>query len=195
LKQEINNLALEDLPNEIWKDIKDFEEIYQVSNMGRVKSLERKVSHPTCEYRLVPTTILKDKDNGKGYRVLDLYKEGKRYCKKKHRLVAEAFIPNPDNKPEVNHIDTDKTNNYATNLEWVTGKENSKHIYEAGKKFMPNLNKKVHQLDEHGNIIATFNSAKEASLAIGGTKSEQVACVARGARKSFKGTYWKFAVE
>ena len=185
---------IENLEGEIWKDIKDFEELYQVSNMGRVKSLKREVFNGKVWY-YVNTKLLKDRDNGKGYRVLELYKDSKRYFKKVHRLVAEAFIPNPENKPEVNHIDTDKTNNYDTNLEWVTGKENSKHIYDAGKKPMPNLNKKVHQLDEYGNIIATYDSAKEASIAVGGYKSEQVACVARGDRRTFKGTYWKYATE
>jgi hypothetical protein len=186
---------IENLEGEIWCEIKDFEGLYQVSNMGRVKSLKREVLGKMNSTRIIFEKLLSDRDNGKGYRVLELYKDSKRYFKKVHRLVAEAFIPNPENKPEVNHIDTDKTNNCVTNLEWVTGKENSKHIYDAGKKPMPNLNKKVYQLDEYGNIIATYDSAKEAAIAVGGSKSEQVACVARGDKKSFKGTYWKYATK
>ena len=179
--------------NEIWKDVIGFELLYQVSNLGRVKSLSRTVDGKLNSKRVLLERILSDRDNGRGYRVLELYKDDKRYFKKVHRLVAEAFIPNPENKPEVNHIDTDKTNNNDWNLEWVTGKENSQHIYNAGKKFIPNLNKKVAQLDSHnGTIIATFDSAKDAALAVGGTKSEQVARVARGDKKSFKGTYWKY---
>ena len=113
---------IENLEGEIWCEIKDFEGLYQVSNMGRVKSLKREVLGKMNSTRIIFEKLLSDRDNGKGYRVLELYKDSKRYFKKVHRLVAEAFIPNPENKPEVNHIDTDKTNNCVTNLEWVTGK-------------------------------------------------------------------------
>lgn len=184
---------IENLPNEEWRDVVGFEGLYRVSNKGRVKSLERLVKHPTLPNgRLVPEIIMKHKDNGRGYRVLDLNKDGKRYCCKVHRLVAIAFIPNPENKPEVNHEDSDKTNNWDTNLTWVTPSENSCHAYKNDNKPRPNLNKRVAQLDKDGNTIAEFESAKAGALAVGGYRSDDVARVTRGERKSFKGFGWKY---
>lgn len=118
--------------NEIWKDIKGYEGLYQVSNLGRVKALERKFTYN------INTKILKEKikkqcetskRNGKqGYLCTRLKdKNGNSKCLYTHRLVAEAFIPNPDNKETVNHIDGNKHNNNVNNLEWNTFSENNKH--------------------------------------------------------------------
>lgn len=101
----------------IWKDIKGFEGLYQVSNTGKVWSISRGQIRKT---RL-------DKD---GYERLDLTKEGKSYTRFVHRLVAEAFLENPENKSEVNHIDCIRTNNNLENLEWVTHAENMAHRSE-----------------------------------------------------------------
>lgn len=96
---------------EIWKDIKEYEGIYQVSNLGKVK-------------RVKTNRVLKGcKDKG-GYLRVNLSKNSVTSTNTLHRLVAEAFIPNTDNKPEVNHIDEDKTNNRVDNLEWSTRKDN-----------------------------------------------------------------------
>ena len=95
---------------EEWKDIVGFEGLYKVSTLGRVKSLRKnKIMNFTTR---------------SGYNVLNLRKEGKRYSKQVHRLVAEAFIENPQNKPIVNHKDTNRKNNNVNNLEWCTQKEN-----------------------------------------------------------------------
>ena len=99
---------------EIWKDIKDYEGLYQVSSFGRVKSF-------------YTNRILKGSEDSWGYLQVKLYKNGIKSNKKMHRLVAQSFIPNPENKPEVNHIDENKTNNKLSNLEWSTAKENSNH--------------------------------------------------------------------
>ena len=99
---------------EIWKDIKDYEGLYQVSNLGRVK-------------RITTGRVLKSGKSNGGYPYVVLSKNNIRSNKTIHRLVAEAFISNHENKPEVNHIDEDKTNNMVSNLEWMTAKENNNH--------------------------------------------------------------------
>jgi len=112
---------------EIFKDIKGYEGLYQVSNLGRVKSLPKEVVIYNGGSYKTKVKFLKPKlCNHYGYLTFNL--NGK--FKKQHRLVAEAFIPNPENKPQVNHIDSDKTNNTIDNLEWVTASENTIHAYK-----------------------------------------------------------------
>ena len=105
------------MEEEIWKPIKEFEGYYEVSNMGRVRSLNYK--------RTGKKKILKNIEDHKGYLEVGLTKNGKRKQFKVHRLVAEAFIPNPENKPCIDHINTVKNDNRVENLRWVTYKENS----------------------------------------------------------------------
>lgn len=107
------------MPKEIWKPIKDFEELYEVSNLGRVRSLRRNI-------------IMKSRIRDDGYVACVLSNGGKVQGKLVHRLVAEAFIPNHENKPEVNHIDGNKQNNNVKNLQWVTPSENQKHSINIG---------------------------------------------------------------
>ena len=108
---------------EIWKDIKDYEGYYQISNLGRVKSLSRLVDNRYYNKEC----ILKPRLHLKGYHLVALSKNGKITGHSVHRLVAETFIENPDNLPEVNHKDEDKTNNCVDNLEWCTKKYNSNY--------------------------------------------------------------------
>lgn len=108
---------------EEWRPIKNFEGKYEISSFGRVKSLARTVVHRN---RTQPKSerILKNRINQRGYCVVVLCKDNKTYPNLVHRLVAETFIPNPLNKPVVDHIDTDRQNNKVENLRWVTTKEN-----------------------------------------------------------------------
>lgn len=114
---------------EVWKDIQGYEGLYQVSNFGRVKSLGRFVINPLVPkgYSWHPESILKQYKLSCGYLNVILCKNGKGTLLKVHRLVAIAFIPNPKNKPHIDHINTIKTDNNINNLRWVTAKENLKN--------------------------------------------------------------------
>lgn len=117
---------------EVWKDIEGYEGLYQVSNLGRVKSLERIVCQGKQGQRIIPEKIRKSKHTADGYLEMALCKDCKRKFIRTHRLVAFAFCENPQNKTEVNHIDGNKLNNRADNLEWVTSSENQIHAYKIG---------------------------------------------------------------
>lgn len=117
---------------EIWKDIEGYEGYYQVSNFGNVKSLDRVIEHLRfgfCQRKGGLRRLSTDSD---GYHRVGLYKDGKGKHFFVHRLVAQAFIPNPESKPEVNHINAVKTDNNVSNLEWVTNIENITHAIDAG---------------------------------------------------------------
>lgn len=145
---------------EVWKDIKDYEGLYQVSNLGRIKSLSR--FHYTGWGKnkgyIKKEKILKPRYDKKGYQMVVLYKNGIGKNFKVHRLVAEAFIPNPNNLPQINHKDEIKRNNIFTNLDWCDCKYNNN--YGNHKTFG---NKKVIMLDKNNNKINIFDSINEAS--------------------------------
>lgn len=109
---------------EVWKDIDEFAGIYQVSNLGNVRSLDRVVnSNSTVGTRIQKGSIKKQSTKDNGYKVVSLWADGKGYMRYVHRLVALAFLDNPDNKPTVDHIDRDKSNNCVENLRWATQSE------------------------------------------------------------------------
>lgn len=112
---------------EIWKDINEYEGYYQVSNLGRVKSLARKIPRIDGKINVRRDLIRCLSNDNKGYHNIGLRKKGTYKFKKVHRLVAEAFIPNPKCKKYVNHINEIKTDNRVDNLEWVSFEENVNH--------------------------------------------------------------------
>lgn len=129
---------------EIWKDIRGMEGFYQVSNLGRIKALERIIQRKNRGLLKIKEHFVKGSKDTKGYLQLDANINGKRVIKFIHRLVAEAFIENPFNYPQVNHKDGNKENNNVANLEWVTVEENIHHAWAN------QLNKPL-QGEKHGN--------------------------------------------
>jgi len=108
---------------EIWKDIKGYEDKYRISNLGRVMSLKNKFGNRELILRQYTSN---------GYCHFTMCKDSKLKMSRTHQIVAQTFIENPDNKPYVNHIDGDKRNNFVENLEWCTAKENVIHAYKLG---------------------------------------------------------------
>ena len=172
---------------EIWKDIKDYEGLFQVSNLGRVKSLGNGRTYKTSRIRKLYT-------NKYGYLQVQLCKDGKRKWFRVNRLVATAFLDNPEGKTEVNHIDEDKTNNRVDNLKWEWHKDNINHgtRNERVSKAMTNgkLSKKVLQLSIDGKLIREWPSVAECGR--NGFNIGHVAACCRGEQKTHKGFLWMY---
>lgn len=169
---------------EIWKDIKGYEGLYQVSNLGRVKSLPRNTKNQYKNGIIKKNIILKN-----GYYFINLYNNGSKLFTI-HKLVAQAFIPNLKNKPCINHIDGNKQNNCVDNLEWCTYSENELHAFNKNLKKPPC--KKINQYDLQGNFIKTWNSIKEANKFYK-TSHISECCNDNSKRSVAKGFLWKYA--
>lgn len=141
---------------EIWKDVGGYEGLYMVSNLGRVKSFHRKEEH-----------ILSPGFDRYGYRQVGLSKDGKNKRSRIHRLVALAFIENPLNKSDVNHKDSDRSNNTLANLEWNTSSENSRHSHRTGSAIPDYAHRYVFVYDKDDNFVKGFSSVKSACRWLG----------------------------
>ena len=136
---------------EVYKDIKNYEGYYQVGNLGNVRSLDRIVPHKTKGFLKLKSRILKPSFSRDGYKKVVLQKEGMVRYFRINRLVADAFIPNPENKPCVNHKDGDKLNNNVDNLEWNTVQENNDHAWKIGLFGESTINKMKKNNSGEGN--------------------------------------------
>ena len=175
---------------ETWRDIKGYEGRYQVSNIGRVKSLDRTIAKKNGLKQTIRGRILKPKTERKGYLRVVLNDSGKMKSFFVHRLVCEAFHENPKNKPCVNHIDENKANNVASNLEWCTFKENNNHGTH-NTKIAKTLSKPIGQYTRKGELIKIWQSATEVERLLGFNQGN-ISEVARGKRKTAHGYVWKY---
>lgn len=174
---------------EIWKTVKGFEGFYEVSSLGRVKSLGNGNSNNSKERILKPVKC-------NGYLRVPLWKDGKPKNFSVHRLVANAFIPNPLNLPQVNHKDENKENNCVDNLEWCTQKYNVNYgsrTEKCSKKLInrEDLSKIVHQFTKSGEFVREWNSLSDVQREIGYSIGNISQCC-QGKRKSAYGYIWSF---
>lgn len=169
---------------ENWKDVVGYEGIYKISTLGRIKNSKNK--------------IIKQYKNHKGYLITQLSK-----CKDKktfivHRLVAGTFIPNPENKPQVNHINCNKEDNRVVNLEWVTNNENKLHAKENGlckaiKGGQNPLAKKINQYDLDGNLIKKWDCINDVVRCFDLKTGANICECCKGNLKTAYGYIWKYA--
>lgn len=175
---------------EIWKPIEGYEGLYEVSNKGRVKSVRRAITRTDGIKITVRERILKLCATKDGYLYVNLKLLGKQKSQLVHRLVAEAFIPNLENKPQVNHIDENKMNNVVKNLEWCTAKENSNYGTRT-ERMAKTQGKTIVQYTQDGKLIKIWPSAHEVERQL---KFDDgfVGAAARGKHKTAYGFIWKY---
>lgn len=173
-----------------WRDVPGYEGLYQVSDSGLVLGLPKRTSSGR---------IIKPHQNADGYLTVCLSKDNQKTTFRVNRLVALAFIPNPDYKLEVNHKDGDKKNNNVSNLEWCNRSENERHAYASGlKSRMPSAStmaasKRAHMRKVLREDGVMFSSLREASEAMGSDdKGAAISKVCRGLRKTAHGYRWSY---
>lgn len=189
---------------EIWKDIENYEGIYQISSLGRVRSLER-IANGSCRNGgkyTVKGRVLKNSTGGENNNreYIHIRVNGEKRSFSIPRLVAIAFIPNLENKPEVNHIDGNTLNNRVENLEWVTKSENEIHAYKLNLKKPSNkgrtleksyLAKPVIQFDKNMKQIKRYSCAKQAMIETG-IRNQKICDCLKGRNKTAGGYIWKY---
>lgn len=166
---------------EIWKDIEGYERMYQVSNMGNVRSLNY---NQTKEIKVLKPS------NNRGYKLVVLSKNGKTKTYSVHKLVATHFIPNPNSLPIINHIDEDKTNNCVSNLEWCTQQYNINYG-NRNKKVGHKLSKPIIQLTPNNEIVKKWDGLTVIKQELGFNEGNISMC-ANGKRKTAYGYIWKY---
>ena len=187
--------SLENPICEEWKPVNNFEGMYMVSNMGRVKSLDRiifqKDRSGNISKHIYKGKILKKCTQVNGYETIDLHKNSKTQRYLVHRLVAEHFLEKPKGKEYINHKDNTRNNNIYTNLEWCTQSENIQYAYDNGTKIPPHQ-RKVYQCKKNGEIIKLWESLAQACRELKIYESN-IAKVCNGKRSQTGGYKWKYA--
>lgn len=172
---------------EIWKDVVGYENLYQVSNLGRIRSLGNKSNHTNFKY-------LKQETNAGGYKRVYLYKNCKRKCYLVHRLVAQAFLLNLENKREINHIDCNKQNNCVDNLEWCSRQENHLHKCLNGlnstKEAVEKNEKPIILINNNTRYRSMMDACRQLGLSVA-----NVSRVCNGKLKHTKGYIFKLESE
>ena len=185
---------MEDNKEEIWKDVKGYEGLYQVSNLGRVKSLERAIIRKDGKKLPVEERILEPSTNRYGYLLVNFSdSSGEKKTFPVHRLVCKTFHENPKNKPCVNHIDENKTNNTASNLEWCTYEENNNHGTH-NTRMAKTRSKQVGQYTTDDKLIKVWQSTIEVEKQLRFLQSH-ISEAARGKLKTAYGYVWKYIEE
>ena len=191
----MSHATLTTLAVEEWRPIAGYEGLYEVSNLGRVRSLDRIQSRSSWRQREFMQhykgRILKPQRNNKGYYTVMLQVHKKYDMRLVSRLVAEAFIPNPNNLPVVNHKDQVPTNNVASNLEWCTTQYNVTYA-NAVEMRVAKVSRPIEQLTIDGKHVAFYKSAKEAQR-IGGYDHTNIGRVIHGKQKQYLGFLWRYA--
>ena len=171
---------------EIWKDIKDYEGFYQVSNLGRIKSLERIVMGRWKPIKIKEKILVAV--NKKRYLRVHLSKNNKKKLYSIHRLVAEAFIPNPNNYNEINHKDENILNNCVDNLEWCSRSYNINYGTRT-QKTIDKVCKAILQYDMQGNFIKELKTMNDA---VRYYNNAHICSVCKGNRKNASGYIWRY---
>lgn len=183
-----NHIEVKPPGEERWKVIPGFEGRYEVSTFGRVATLPRHYGVGIIRERKILRQM-----HVRGYRHVTLWKNGVPYQKQVHRLVAEVFIPNPESKPCINHLDEDGSHNFVGNLEWCTYRENSnwgsRNSRIAKKKCRP-----IKQFDKEGNFIRVWGSLAEAATGVGVNDSSLCESI-RLPNRTCAGFVWRYADE
>lgn len=177
------------MESEIWKEIKGYEGIYEISSYGNIRSIDRYIYYKNGRKQFYKGCLLSPVIGKRGYVIANLNKNNKGNKVPIHRLVAKAFIPNPNNLSEVNHKDEDKTNNKVENLEWCDRKYNMNYGTLL-ERAVANKSKGVCQYDLQGNLIKEWSSATEAGRN-GYSRSVISDCI-RGKCKTHKGYVWRY---
>lgn len=175
---------------EIWKPLKGYEKLYEISNFGRRKRLDNTIIDINgIERHFKEKILINNANNSAGYVNVTLTKNGIKSIFSQHRLVAEHFVNNPRNLNIVNHIDEDRANNHASNLEWVTHAENLAHrgAFQRGRE---KIKKKVYQYDLENNLVGHYSYAGETKL--DDFNSNLITQVCLGYKKTHKNFIWSY---
>lgn len=197
---------------EVWKDIPNYEGLYQVSNLGNIKSNQKKIykSNGKAFMNVLRKERILKKSIRQGYYAVKLYKDNNKKTIPVHRIVAKTFLKNNENKPCVNHIDGNKLNNNVSNLEWCTYSENTLHAYKNGlqkitEKQRENCRemsrlgneknkKKVNQYEKNGTFIKQWECISDVYRDLN-IKTTSISACCKRKRKTAGGFIWKYANE